>query len=81
MKKILTFIFIFGLVLILASCGSKAGAGEKGEKGADGNGIVSIEKTATTGNVDTYTITFTNGTSTTFTITNGTQGAQGPQGE
>ena len=52
MKKIFTFIYIFGLVLILASCGSKAGAGEKGEKGADGNGIVSIEKTATEGNVD-----------------------------
>ncbi len=35
------------------------------------NGIVSIEKTATDGLVDTYTITFTNGTTTTFTVTNG----------
>lgn len=30
--------------------------GEKGDPGADGNGILSILKTATTGIVDTYTI-------------------------
>ena len=52
----------------------------QGNGGATGNGIVSIEKTATNGLVDTYTITFTDGTSTTFEITNGAAGAQGPQG-
>lgn len=36
-----------------------------------GNGIVSITKTGTSGLVDTYTILFTDGTSTTFTVTNG----------
>lgn len=36
-----------------------------------GNGITSIEKTGTSGNIDTYTITFTNGDTTTFTVTNG----------
>ena len=40
-------------------------------KGASGNGIVSIEKTGTSGNVDTYTITYDNGDTDTFTVTNG----------
>lgn len=35
-------------------------------------GIVSITKTGTSGNVDIYTITYTDGTTTTFNITNGT---------
>lgn len=45
--------------------------GAKGETGATGNGISSIEKISTSGLVDTYTITFTNGTSTTIEVTNG----------
>jgi len=45
--------------------------GAKGDTGATGNGISSIEKTSTSGLVDTYTITFTNGTSTTIDVTNG----------
>ena len=40
--------------------------------GANGNGIVSVEKTGTVGNVDTYTITFSDGTTTNFDVTNGT---------
>ena len=55
--------------------------GEKGEKGDSGNGITKIEKTTTEGLNDTYTITFTDGTTTTFTITNGEKGEQGLQGE
>lgn len=39
--------------------------------GADGAGIDSIEKTSTSGNVDTYTITYTDGRKTTFDVTNG----------
>lgn len=42
--------------------------------GADGVGISKVEKTATNGKVDTYTITFTNGNTSTFTITNGKDG-------
>lgn len=42
-----------------------------------GNGISSITKTGTNGNVDTYTVAFTNGTSTTFTVTNGLNGEDG----
>ena len=52
----------------------------EGIKGETGNGISSIEKTSTEGLVDTYTITFTDGSTTTFTVTNGSQGEVGPQG-
>lgn len=40
-------------------------------KGEDGNDILRIDKTATSGLVDTYTITLTDGTTTTFNVTNG----------
>lgn len=43
------------------------------EQGEDGRGISSIAKTGTTGNVDTYTITYTDGTTSTFTVTNATK--------
>lgn len=39
-------------------------------KGKNGRGIVSIKKTGTTGAVDTYTITYTDSTTSTFTINN-----------
>ena len=48
--------------------------------GADGVGIANIEKTSSDGNVDTYTITLTNGTTYTFTVTNGTNGTDGKDG-
>lgn len=48
--------------------------GPQGETGTTGNGILSIQKTSTVGLVDTYTITFTDGTTTTFDITNGEDG-------
>lgn len=53
----------------------------KGDKGDTGNGVYSIIKTATEGLVDTYTITYTNGTSTTFTVTNGANGQDGATGD
>lgn len=40
-------------------------------KGQEGQSIKSIEKTGTSGLVDTYTITLTDGTTSTFTVTNG----------
>lgn len=43
----------------------------RGAKGDTGNGIQSIAKTSTSGLVDTYTITYTNGQTTTFDVTNG----------
>ena len=53
------------------SDGSKGDKGDKGDTGNTGNGISSVTKTGTSGLVDTYTITFTNGNTTTFTVTNG----------
>lgn len=44
----------------------------KGETGAN---IKSIDKTATSGLVDTYTVTLTDGTKSSFTVTNGKDGA------
>ena len=72
-------------VLMLAGCGTGGSSSsvEIGENGnwiidgvdsgvaATGKGIESVEKTGSEGKVDTYTITFTDGTTTTFTITNG----------
>lgn len=52
--------------------GDKGDTGETGATGATGNGIASIVKTGTSGLVDTYTITFTDGATSTFTVTNGT---------
>lgn len=45
--------------------------GPQGIQGVAGVGITSVIKTSTSGNVDTYTILFTNNTTTTFQITNG----------
>ncbi|MBR4535522.1 MAG: hypothetical protein IKO62_02560 [Bacteroidales bacterium] len=55
--------------------------GTNGTNGIDGNGIVYIVKTGADYLVDTYTITYTNGSTSTFTVTNGAPGAQGPQGD
>lgn len=41
-------------------------------KGTSGNDITGIEKTSSSGNIDTYTITLSDGTTETFTVTNGT---------
>lgn len=45
--------------------------GSDGLPGATGNGISSINKTSTSGLIDTYTINYTNGNTTTYTVTNG----------
>ncbi len=55
--------------------------GEKGEQGDPGIGIKQIKKTNTEGLVDTYTITFTDDSTTTFNIINGAQGEKGDPGE
>lgn len=49
----------------------------RGYKGDTGNGISTIAKTGTVGLIDTYTITYTDGTSSTFTVTNGARGTDG----
>lgn len=50
-------------------------------KGDNGVGISSIVKTGTVGLVDTYTITYTDGTTLTFNVTNGQNGADGDDGK
>lgn len=54
--------------------GETGAQGPTGATGATGNGIASITKTGTVGLVDTYTITFTDGSITTFNVTNGQNG-------
>lgn len=60
--------------------GEQGPKGETGATGETGTGISSIYKTSTSGLVDTYTITFTNGVTITYDVTNGADGATGPQG-
>ena len=54
--------------------------GKDGIDGIDGRGIVSIDKTGTEGLVDTYTISYTDGTNSTYTVTNGADGEGGTGG-
>ncbi len=70
-----------GTTTATVSDGQDGADGAPGADGDDGVGISSIIKTSTSGLVDVYTITFTNGTTTTFSVTNGAQGQQGPPGE
>lgn len=51
--------------------GERGETGATGATGATGNGIESITLTSTSGAVKTYTILFTDGTSTTFEVTDG----------
>ena len=53
---------------------TSARSNTSGPAGVNGVGISSVTKTSTSGSVDTYTITFTNATTTTFEITNGVDG-------
>lgn len=48
-----------------------------GNTGATGDGIAYIEKTGTSGLVDTYTITMTSGSTFSYTVTNGSGGVWG----
>ena len=56
-------------------------SGSQGIKGETGVGVSKVEKTSTSGLVDTYTITLTNGDTSTFTVTNGKKGDTGEKGE
>ena len=54
---------------------------EKGDAGTDGRGIADIELTSTVGLTKTYTINYTDATSSTFTVINGANGANGVAGK
>ena len=72
MKKLKSILLLTLLMLAcfaLVACGEpgeKGDQGEPGANGADGVGIVSIAKSSTSGNVDTYIITYTNNTTAQF---------------
>ena len=58
----------------------KGPQGEQGQAGSNGVSIVTVLRTGTSGLVDTYTITYSDGTTSTFTITNGANGQNGQDG-
>jgi len=60
--------------------GPQGETGAQGPAGNDGVSVVSIEKTNSEGLIDTYTITYSNNTTSTFTVTNGANGQDGAQG-
>ncbi len=68
LKRILAFILTLSTLLIMTACG------------ADGVSVISIEKTDTNGLVDTYTVSYSDGTTSTFQVTNGSDGAAGATG-
>lgn len=83
-KNLILKSLIAGLLTItLVSCGSKGETGPQGPQGEpgtpgtpgqdgdDGISIVSITLTSSDGLVDTYTILFSDGSTSTFTVTNG----------
>ena len=58
-----------------------SGVDARGDDGEDGTSIANITKTGTSGLVDTYTVTLTDGTTYTFTVTNGQNGQNGQDGQ
>lgn len=50
-------------------------------KGEDGASIKSIDKTASDGLIDTYTVKMTNGAESSFYVTNGRDGEKGEKGD
>lgn len=60
--------------------GKDGTSGKDGDNGKDGVSVTKIEKTSTEGNTDTYTITYSDGTTYYFVITNGEDGEKGIQG-
>ena len=58
----------------------KGEQGDQGDQGETGNGIADISLTSTAANVDTYTITYDDGTTETFNVTNGIDGQDGADG-
>ncbi len=69
-KSLIVFILIIPMMIIFSACDSNSSSAS----------VISIEKTATEGYEDTYTITYDNGKTYSFTVTNGTNGVKGDNG-
>lgn len=68
---------------LVAAINEALTTGGSGTAGKDGRGIVSVLRTGgsgAAGTVDTYTITYTDGTTSTFKVRNGADGADGADG-
>jgi len=81
MRVALITVLCLSLSLLFVACGEPGEKGDKGDTGAAGVGIVSIAKDSTSGNVDTYKITMSNGNTSTFIVTNGRNGSDGQNGQ
>lgn len=68
-------VFNFAFRNLKGEQGAQGIQGPQGPTGPTGKGISSITKTSTVGLVDTYTITYTDNTTSTFTVTNGQDGS------
>jgi hypothetical protein len=55
--------------------------GTDGADGQDGTSVISINQTSSDGLIDTYTITYSDGSTSTFFVTNGQEGIQGVPGQ
>ena len=77
MKKFKKFLFVLLAIIIVLPCSIFLGGCSLFETVS----ISSIEKTGTSGLIDTYTIYYTDGTTSTFTITNGQDGKDGEDGK
>ena len=74
MKKFKKYLLSIMAVFVIVFCGVFLA-------GCMSPAIVSIEKTSTVGYVDTYTITYSNGSTSTFEVTNGKNGKDGKDGK
>lgn len=72
---VITIIDKDGTTIATITNGISGTDGQDGRDGQDGIGIVSIELTGTSGLVDTYTITYTDGSTSSFNVTNGEDGS------
>ncbi len=77
--RIISVLLILSVLCVtFVSCSEVLGFEDEAEKYI--NGIVSISKTGSKGLVDTYTIVYSDSSTSTFTVTNGEDGIQGIQG-
>lgn len=85
MKRKISIIMSALALFSLVGCSGESGKGDVNGKNdvnePDCISIVSIELTNTEGLEDTYTITYSDNSTSTFVVTNGADGAQGIQGE
>ena len=81
MKRKINLLLSALAIFTMTSCGSNGTNPPITKDDGDCVSIVSIELTSSEGLEDTYTITYSNNSTSTFIVTNGKDGEQGIQGE